>query len=1369
VERYIGADMKNKKNLGLILGLILSLYTLYPAYAQEDAVIEQDASQQSSEVKVDKETPDKVEELIKKKEYAAALPLINAYIEAKPKKYQGYKLRGEVYYALRQYALAVQDFQKAVDIKTDNDKFATGTKVISAVVLGADKKDQYQNPELGSLYAQLMYAQKAVNNNMYEVSYKKALEYNSHQYLPAPKKEDISRINCPQKYGKLFNPQGIDAVITGVIDDIEKGHFSEAVYKLPKITGEYPDYYLGQYLTGVVMHGMEQEQDAITAFNNSITLNPNDFESYASLGLIYYEQAAKTFNKDLAQKSISNFKKALELNPNCHTYYFYIGLNQLELGNYDNAVDNFKKALSIKNNDYNSMYYKAIAQYLQKDYEGTVEETTGMLYRRVSNYNSVMYLRALAYYKLKNEEAAFADIEKIHQNKNDIYNIDIKPLTAKEQALDSYLYYLQSRISRDNGLGAKSDLQKAYKNPVIALLDTRKTDFEHANFKLTSSDIENQYEYLITTFGDLGVDFKYLNPDYKIIARKQNVQQTEEKVAEKPQTVEQTDNKTDSLIPEVQTSEENEELAADNTEPVLSEEEIQKISDSADETLTNTQTEEAKQIIQAKEEQTISELLTPQDTVIEGHKEETQVSEILTPQDTAVEEPKKETQDSELLATKQDTQNEVLKELEQNAEDIVKTAQESSQEIEKDVKEVVKEVTEEIDDMEAKAAEVKELLPEILTTPETKGPEQTSLEPSVQKPETEKSSPVIVYDPDTLIFQTDEPQEELSIAQLKDMTAIKEEIPVSQSIKNETPTENIIEEKPHTLTENKQVPTISTHEVITAPEQVAIEPTKVPELREENIPTQKVQEVPAEKPAEIIPAKEPETIITPKEEPVVNKKTQTGHVKEKFANVNMADFEVKNKKLPELKEDDEVIFLEPESFLKKQEKQVQENLNKLSLLPDTNIQPKEEKLTLPAKPSYNPEKTVDVNITKDSDSINNSTTKDDDIPELQVIEPEEIVFPKVAEQTENTQDVKEIDVSDKNSIQYHDTNKENTSVTQYSKENLEKETVENNIIPVNNQEKDTVIEETTVPETPETIEQDPPKETPVTLQEENTIEEQETQTKKKKAKKSKQKDNLITAVGANPEDYIEPTAKQEKVKKVKFQKHKDEMPEITESTVLPVPVDTEIVEKVTDPEVEKTPIPEIREVAKNIKSSAVVNEAEKSLTSKDTEPEENKPNIEQEEKTLTVKQEEVQTTEQVEKTPEKESEQVEKPQNKEEKLTQQPTEEEVKTEIAEQTTADEIKTENKNDIKAEEPSDNKEGEIEKPAVSAEPEQVSEDKVNPAAEQNEVSEEENSEKKADVTKEKKTKKVSFWKRLFSRKKPVSNTENTIENVPETPAE
>ena len=542
--------MRNSNKVCLLLFLLaLGVCNISPnnsVCAQEEPV--QFSPVQPEDVKIDgDELFDNAQKAIDRKDYQSAIVYLTNYINQKPKKYEAYKFRGDAFYALRQYVLAEQDYQTAISIKAANDKFLTGTKVIGAMVLGADKQEQLQNPELGNLYARLMYAQKALNNPVYESALEKAYEYNSHIYLPRPKKEEIALINCPQKYGKMLNPQGVDSYIYGAIDDIENGHFSEAVYKTQYITSNYPKFYLGHYLTGVALAGLDKNNEAISAFEAALQYNPYDFESFASLGQIYYNEAERTFSAEVAKKSIDYFNKALKYNPNCYMYYYYIGLNELQMGEFSLAISNFNRAIKFKSNDYNSIYYKLIALYIKGDYNAVVDGTTRMLYRHVSNYNSVLYLRALAYNKLGKYNLALADLEKIQNGVDDIYNYDVKVVSEKEKTLDNYIYYLKAKIMKAQGFGVKADMDKAMQNPIIAKLssvdksldsfvkDLNSSYISQENYNKYSSfysnelpkllesglvvtleDVDNQYDYIRTTFDNLGITFKYLNPNYKI-------------------------------------------------------------------------------------------------------------------------------------------------------------------------------------------------------------------------------------------------------------------------------------------------------------------------------------------------------------------------------------------------------------------------------------------------------------------------------------------------------------------------------------------------------------------------------------------------------------------------------------------------------------------------------------------------------------------------------------------------------------------------------------------------------------------------------------------------------------------------------------
>lgn len=539
--------MVNKKICALLVLMMMGTYTI-----SQNSVYAEDTTSETTEVSVikgNKDAFEMAENLIGQKNYQEALKYLDAYISSKSKKYEAYKLRGDAYYALRRYNLAEKDYQTAIDLKTDDDKFVTGTKVLSAVVLGADKQEQLQNPELGNLYAKLMYAQKAQNKTSYESSYAKAVELNSHIYLPQPKKDEISQINCPQKYGKVFNPQGDDKFLYDAINDIENGNYRDSVFKSQYLITNYPDYYLGYYLNGVALAGMEQDEEAIIAFNNALKKNPYDFESLASLGQLYYAQAEKTFSVDDAKKSTEYFRQALKLNPNCNSYYFYIGLNDLLQGKVSSAIENFDSAIKLKSNDYNSQYYKIIAQYINGDYSSVISGAGKLLYRRVSNYNSVMYLKALAEYKQGQNDLALEDLEKIYNSTTDIYNSDVRYVSNKEKTLLGYCYYLKALILAQKGMGTKSDMAEAYSNPIIAqlaatekMLNAYKPEFvngkvsledykkfnsaynsavgllKQSNIVITPEDIDTQYDYIRTTFDDLGVTFVYKNPNYKISA-----------------------------------------------------------------------------------------------------------------------------------------------------------------------------------------------------------------------------------------------------------------------------------------------------------------------------------------------------------------------------------------------------------------------------------------------------------------------------------------------------------------------------------------------------------------------------------------------------------------------------------------------------------------------------------------------------------------------------------------------------------------------------------------------------------------------------------------------------------------------------------
>jgi tetratricopeptide (TPR) repeat protein len=105
--------------------------------------------------------------------------------------------------------------------------------------------------------------------------------------------------------------------------------------------------------------------------DKAVELDPRNYMAYrAFLKCI--------FTKDY-EGAIIDFDKAQQLVPNSyemdHTYFFYKGLCNLELGNYSEAEDNLKKDIFIQTGGdtlkmvhFNSLYYFGVIYYEMKNY-----------------------------------------------------------------------------------------------------------------------------------------------------------------------------------------------------------------------------------------------------------------------------------------------------------------------------------------------------------------------------------------------------------------------------------------------------------------------------------------------------------------------------------------------------------------------------------------------------------------------------------------------------------------------------------------------------------------------------------------------------------------------------------------------------------------------------------------------------------------------------------------------------------------------------------------------------------------------------------------------------------------------------------------
>ena len=106
----------------LVMVLGASGISTSPVFAKDDTNPAVTSEIDQDEIKANKETLEKAQTSIDKKDFQSAIVYLTVYINSKPKKYEAYKLRGDAFYSLHQFKLAENDYKKAnkVSIKIQN-------------------------------------------------------------------------------------------------------------------------------------------------------------------------------------------------------------------------------------------------------------------------------------------------------------------------------------------------------------------------------------------------------------------------------------------------------------------------------------------------------------------------------------------------------------------------------------------------------------------------------------------------------------------------------------------------------------------------------------------------------------------------------------------------------------------------------------------------------------------------------------------------------------------------------------------------------------------------------------------------------------------------------------------------------------------------------------------------------------------------------------------------------------------------------------------------------------------------------------------------------------------------------------------------
>jgi TolA-binding protein len=121
------------------------------------------------------------------------------------------------------------------------------------------------------------------------------------------------------------------------------------------------------YLSGYTFASLNMLSDAIKLYKESVRLNPDFWQAYVSLGVIYY----RTGNY---LDAIEAYKEALRLRPESPGIYNKLGTAYMTRGDYASASRSFQKALSIDPYNSSAHFNLGITYLLRDDKTGAYEE-----------------------------------------------------------------------------------------------------------------------------------------------------------------------------------------------------------------------------------------------------------------------------------------------------------------------------------------------------------------------------------------------------------------------------------------------------------------------------------------------------------------------------------------------------------------------------------------------------------------------------------------------------------------------------------------------------------------------------------------------------------------------------------------------------------------------------------------------------------------------------------------------------------------------------------------------------------------------------------------------------------------------------------
>ncbi|MBF0380545.1 MAG: tetratricopeptide repeat protein [Magnetococcales bacterium] len=253
-------------------------------------------------------------------QFAEADQLCTAILQVAPQHSDAINLLGVIEQKNDRHDLAVQQFQKAIQINGNNALFHynLGTSLYPLGQIEAVVEAQTRAIALQPQYAE---AYSSLGNALTELG---RLD---------------EAIDCLQK-SIAINPNIAEAYNNLAIANKAQGRLVEAQQYLQKAILINPNFIISYNNLGILLYEQDQLEEAVEVLQQAIENSPNYSGSYSNLGIVFHKLGK-------LQEAEVNIKKSLSIKPDFAQAYSNLGYLLAEKGEFEEAIANCEKAISI--------------------------------------------------------------------------------------------------------------------------------------------------------------------------------------------------------------------------------------------------------------------------------------------------------------------------------------------------------------------------------------------------------------------------------------------------------------------------------------------------------------------------------------------------------------------------------------------------------------------------------------------------------------------------------------------------------------------------------------------------------------------------------------------------------------------------------------------------------------------------------------------------------------------------------------------------------------------------------------------------------------------------------------------------------------